>query len=255
MKRTGLIVALVLIGLAVGTLWWRRSPSSPAPGASMMEPELLTRPELEPPVVTPGSRVEYAPLRPRVVFTPEPLPVLSTNAVSLSEPTNALVEASQAVVVAAVVPEVFPVSANSSNDSRNLCLSNHYEIVWAANVWAGVHGEVLLPEDLMFLTNELSSPLALVCPADPLWSQKATTNWADFRREWITYRLHPDVRSGNRIARVGISFNYVFCPVHRLWSLGDRPEPGRGWVKWWNSMNPGKSADGPNADFTRRRSP
>lgn len=90
----------------------------------------------------------------------------------------------------------------------------------------------------MILTNELANPLLLLCPLDPERSSKATTNWNEFRGQWISYRLHPDVLAGSPNSRVNVSGNYVYCPYHKFWQLGDRPAPPGGWDAWWRTQNP-----------------
>lgn len=188
-------------------------------------------------------RVEYAPLRSKVMTNPAALafedqrPVI-TNSFLPGKNANALVPESNTVadVETTTLPEP---SVSSSSAAFNLCLSNMHQIVWAANVWCGVHGEVRLPGDLMLLTHELATPATLVCPGDPQWSQKAATNWAEFKPEWITYRVHPDALTRPN-ARVNVSFNYLCCDIHKRCVLGDRPSPPGGWGMWWDSVNPDK---------------
>jgi hypothetical protein len=227
---------VLLIGIGVVTWWrWPTPSSGPLESAPVMEP-MPTFGETKP-------RVEYSPLRPRAVTnTPaiqEQRPVI-TNSFLLTTLTNELLQESNTMTAEELVA-VPDLTVASPITSFNLCLSNMYQIVWAANVWCGVHGEILLPDNLMMLTNELATPTTLVCPGDPQWSQKATTNWAEFRPEWITYRLSPDAQARNRSTRVTISFSYLFCPVHKRWTRGDHPSPPGGWGPWWDSMNPGKS--------------
>jgi hypothetical protein len=236
------IIVLVLAALVMGTLWWRGASHDAAqPPIPLVE---KAEPQSQSTEKTSTRRVEYAPLRPRVSPTLAPevgaaSTPLVTNAVSVAPPTNEFAATPDPALV-----EAPPLPAVALRNAQNLCISNAHEIVWAANVWCGVLGVVLLPDDLMLLTNQLRSPLPLICPSDPQWSQKATTNWAEFDPRWITYRLSHDVLRRNRNARVGLSFNFLSCPIHnRVW-LGDRPAPPRGWPEWWKSMNPGKSPVG-----------
>ena len=238
MKRV--VILLVLLIALGGVMWLRR----PTPSSSSAESEPAPVMERVPTISETKPRVEYAPLRPRAVTnTPgleEQKPVV-TNSFLPTKITNALAQESNTMTAAELV--TLPGgSVSLPSASFNLCLSNMHQIVWAANVWCGVHGEILLPGNLMLLTNELATPTTLVCPSDPQWSKKAMTNWAEFKPEWITYRIfHPDILTGKQRPLVNLSFRYLFCPVHNeRWALGDRPSPPGGWGLWWESVNPGK---------------
>ena len=76
-----------------------------------------------------------------------------------------------------------------------------------------------LPNDLILLSNELSSPLAFLCPNDPEWASKATTNWNEFRAEWITYRVHR--QAIEKPLQINVSSHYVVCPYHKHFQFGD----------------------------------
>jgi hypothetical protein len=245
MKRAVASVLLLVIGLALFMLFRNHSPDQSAPVVETL-PDRETNASAAPQ----KPAIALASLRPRSMTTAapasnsnpspasaaslaqSPAPAVHTAAEPTNTPTNA-------------VPPLRPPPDTSPESLVRLCTSNRNEIVWAANVWCGVHAELLLPPNLMLLTNELRTPAALVCPAHPLWPQRATTNWAEFRPEWITYELSSTARNQSRYAHVNLSFNYLYCPVHKRWSLGDRPAPAGGWGPWWDSMNPGKSRFGP----------
>jgi hypothetical protein len=248
MKTRAVVIALLLLAVGV-TSWWRLS-REPVTASSTpvldIDPEPMQQSVTE---ITPISQNAASETTPSFVdsnasltFSPTESPQLTpllTNTLPRQEPATAVGGASQPEAATQVV-DVSQTPFVSSNASFHLCVSNVHQIVWAANVWCVDYGELLLPDNFMLLSDQLASPLTLLCPADPLWSQKATANWAEFRPEWITYQLSPSTLARNPKARVNVSFKYVYCPVHKQWWLGDRPSPPGGWWVWWSLMNPGE---------------
>lgn len=74
------------------------------------------------------------------------------------------------------------------------CLNNLKQIVYAARAWSLVH-EGRFPGEILAVTNELSSPATLYCPAN--LSRQFSTNWADFRPEYIDYEWIPQANWNN----------------------------------------------------------
>jgi hypothetical protein len=69
---------------------------------------------------------------------------------------------------------------------RYACVSNMQNICMAGSLWAEEHGG-RFPTNLVCLSNELSAPKLLCCPADP--SRSSATNWASMTADNISYEL------------------------------------------------------------------
>ncbi len=95
------------------------------------------------------------------------------------------------------------------------CVSNLKQIDLAARIYASDHQEVF-PPDFLSMSNELTTPKVLVCPADSKHSRAAT--WAEFDpRRNVTYEyLQPGIAERDALKRI------VFrCPIHDNVGLGD----------------------------------
>jgi hypothetical protein len=219
MKRTLLIAVIVL---AVASLVGPHLRRSKAPHMEIVSTDVD---EPVPSANARGLGQEFKPLRPRTAFTSPATNPLPVAAAPNSVGTNEFTVASNHVVEVALVETNSGRQGIEPKEMNHWCLSNINEIVWAANAWAAAHRIRYLPGDLLLLTNELSSPLLLLCPSDPEWQAKATTNWHDFNPEWITYRMSRKAMAGD--VPVNVSIHYLYCPVHRHWQFGDPRFP---WI-------------------------
>ena len=228
MKRAILILIIALVALMVGVKSWRSKPPLADAVSTVVEQETV------PVLITPRPTAEYRPLRAKASEVPlatlSGQPMAATN-LEMSPPITAPPAESNVVIAGDSIEASKAITAMPTNRAADLCRSNMVAIIWAANVWCGAHRDLWLPRDLMLLTNELESPLLLLCPTAPDWLQNATTNWADFRRESITYRTHVSA------VKVNVSVIYLYCPVHKRWQPGDHPAPPGGWGPWWSSQN------------------
>jgi hypothetical protein len=94
------------------------------------------------------------------------------------------------------------------------CASNLKQLGVAARLWASDNGD-RLPPDFLSMSNELSSPIMLACPAAPRRSRM--THWSQFNPVNVTYEyLQPGGDVGQ--ARNQTVFR---CPIHGHCALGD----------------------------------
>ena len=101
------------------------------------------------------------------------------------------------------------------NAQRINCVSNLKQIALGARMWSGDHGDKL-PPDFLSMSNELNTPMILVCPADGNHSR--VTAWTGFDpKRNVTYEyLLPGIEE-NKAAR-----EVVFrCPIHNTVAYGD----------------------------------
>lgn len=96
------------------------------------------------------------------------------------------------------------------------CVNNLKQISIAARVWAIDHGD-RLPPDFLTMSNELTTPLILVCPGDPVRLKTGTTNWSGVTPARISYEfLQPGRNESDLDTQV------VFrCPIHGHEVLGN----------------------------------
>jgi hypothetical protein len=123
-------------------------------------------------------------------------------------------ERAEAAAKAGVVAEVDPFAeAKGRAAQRIACISNIKQIGLAARMWANDNKEIM-PTDFLSMSNELSSPKILTCPADTARRQAA--NWLGFDGNSVSYELlSPGVPEGDP------SIVYVRCPIHHNVGLLD----------------------------------
>jgi hypothetical protein len=96
------------------------------------------------------------------------------------------------------------------------CASNLKQVSLAARIWSGDHDDVL-PATFMQMTNELTNPRILVCPADPNHKLPASGTPMIWDPNNITYEfLTPGMKEAD------ITNQVVFrCPIHGTEVLGN----------------------------------
>jgi hypothetical protein len=113
-----------------------------------------------------------------------------------------------AVTVQPVEPE--PMDERSQSIA---CINNLKQIGLSARIWANDNFDIL-PPDLISMSNELSTPLVLHCPADP--SRPRIPDWPHFQDSYSSYEyLNPggsDVEPMVVLAR---------CRIHGHFALSD----------------------------------
>jgi hypothetical protein len=114
---------------------------------------------------------------------------------------------------AAAIPSI---EENEPMDERTqsiACINNLKQIGLAARVWA-IDNQDILPPDLISMSNELSSPVVLHCPADQ--SRPRIPDWTQFHESYSSYEfLNPggsDVEPMILLAR---------CRIHGHFALSD----------------------------------
>jgi len=122
-------------------------------------------------------------------------------------------ERAAAAARAGVVAEVDPFAEAKGRAQRINCISNIKQIGLAARMWANDNKEIM-PADFLSMSNELSSPQILTCPADTARSRAAS--WLEFDGNSVSYELlSPGVPEGDP------TIVYVRCPIHHNVGLLD----------------------------------
>ena len=123
------------------------------------------------------------------------------------------VEQSAAVARAGETTEEDPFRAAKEKAERIQCVNSMKQIVLAARIWANDHQDVL-PGDFLTMSNELSTPKVLVCPADK--SHKVASNWQEFSSGNASYEmLSPSATETDP------QVVYARCPIHNSVGLVD----------------------------------
>ncbi len=107
-------------------------------------------------------------------------------------------------------------SAKAKHRAQSItCLSKLKQIDLAAIIWAHKHAEVF-PKDFLTMSNELTTPKLLLCPADR--SKMRASDWSQYHA--VSNVSYEFVRP--EIVASGVSTQVVFrCPIHKHVALVD----------------------------------
>jgi hypothetical protein len=119
-------------------------------------------------------------------------------------------ERAAAAAKAGIVREEDPTGAQAQRIS---CINNLKQICLAARLWANEHRDHL-PMDFLSITNELSTPKILTCPADA--ARPRAVAWQDFDGSSVSYEMLSPGAPETDPAVV-----YVRCPLHQNVGLCD----------------------------------
>ena len=122
----------------------------------------------------------------------------------------------EAVATQQVPATNLPETSLDPTDDRTLsmaCINNLKQIGLSARVWAN-DNDGILPPDLISMTNELSIPVVLHCPADQ--NRPLVANWSQFQDWHSSYQyLNP----GGSVTEPGVVL--ARCSVHGHIALSD----------------------------------
>jgi hypothetical protein len=93
------------------------------------------------------------------------------------------------------------------------CVSYLKQIGLAAHVWAQDHAGIF-PSAFLTMSNELRSPISLVCPSDK--ARVRLTTWSEVNANAVTYQMVSPGMKNNEPEKA-----LVTCPIHGHVCLGD----------------------------------
>jgi uncharacterized small protein (DUF1192 family) len=118
------------------------------------------------------------------------LRLIVTELESLRQENELLLEAVASQQLRAASPAETQLDPTDERKLSMACINNLKQIGLSARVWAN-DNDGILPPDLISMTNELSVPLVLHCPADQ--NRPLVANWSQFRDSHSSYDfLNPD---------------------------------------------------------------
>ncbi len=121
---------------------------------------------------------------------------------------------SQAAAAAGLTPEeTQAITAARGKAQRIVCVNNLKQLGLAARIWATDHGDVL-PPDLLSMSEEMTTPKILVCPADE--GRQPAPDWASFSAANTSYQYL--AASGSETEPQRVAF---VCPIHHNVGLCD----------------------------------
>jgi hypothetical protein len=131
------------------------------------------------------------------------------------------------VLTALLIILVEPMQARMRvKDEQRKCLFNLSQIALASKVWAADHNDTM-PTNFLEMTNELSDPRILICPADPVHHEISAYTNEPFSipryigHKWnatnISYELLTSGMKKSALSNTVI----VRCPVHGTELYGD----------------------------------
>jgi len=135
------------------------------------------------------------------------------------QPANAVVLPLVVAPVAILAGVTLPALAQAKSKAQTIaCVSNLKQMGLAARIYANDHDGVF-PPDFLAMTNELSTPRILICPADPARSGNTAQTWADFDPAQSSYEyLGADLKESTP----GLAAKALIrCRFHGNECLGD----------------------------------
>lgn len=94
------------------------------------------------------------------------------------------------------------------------CGNQMIAIGFGLRIWVDDNGDGSLPPDMLSMSNEVSTPIILICPSD--YSRSAAKNWSSFTSSNCSYEmLAKESRAGDTNA------TFLRCPIHGYVLRGD----------------------------------
>lgn len=123
-------------------------------------------------------------------------------------------ERAEAAAKAGVATEVDPFAEAKQRSQRLACINHIKQICLAARIWANDHQDTM-PAHFLTISNELTTPKVLTCPADT--ARTYVSDWRQFDGRSVSYEL---LSPGMEEERNG-DVVFVRCPVCNNVGLGD----------------------------------
>jgi Domain of unknown function (DUF4190) len=112
---------------------------------------------------------------------------------------------------------LLPALAKAKSKAMQIqCVNNLKQVGLAARMWGDDHNDTL-PQTFLQMSNQLSNPNTLICPADPNHTRQTSTAMAVWDPNNITYEFLTPGMSLSNAQHVVI----VRCPIHGTELYGD----------------------------------
>jgi hypothetical protein len=135
------------------------------------------------------------------------------------QPVDAVVLPLVVAPVAILAGITLPAFSQAKSRAQTVaCVNNLKQMGLAVRIYATDHDDVF-PPDFLAMTNELSTPKVLICPADPGRSGSPAQTWAGFDPAQSSYEY---LGAGLKESTPGFESKVLFrCRIHGNECMGD----------------------------------
>jgi hypothetical protein len=112
---------------------------------------------------------------------------------------------------------LLPAMASAKDKAQAIhCMNNLRQVSLGLRIYSMAHNGTL-PPDFLSMSNELGSPIILICPSDPSRTRPASSSWINYNANQTSYEyLAPSAAESSVTSQV-----VVRCPIHGNVCLGD----------------------------------
>ena len=122
-------------------------------------------------------------------------------------------------IIAILASLLLPALSRAKEKARSIqCMNNVRQMALSYNLYADDHNDTY-PPDFMTMKDQLTTPIVLICPADPNHASRAGLTWGSFDTSQSSYEY---VTHGLNSSTPAFEKKVLFrCRIHGHVCLGD----------------------------------